>query len=70
MLPGFTVTPMTEIIPDKVKDVFKTVIPLNRFADANGNYFNIVINTYFMFIFVIKTNLILHLNSQCVGKYY
>ncbi|VVC32975.1 Hypothetical protein CINCED_3A020068 [Cinara cedri] len=35
VLPGFTVTPMTEIIPDKVKEYFKSVIPLNRFAESD-----------------------------------
>ncbi|XP_025418590.1 estradiol 17-beta-dehydrogenase 8 [Sipha flava] len=34
VLPGFTITPMTDIVPDKVKDHFKSAIPLNRFADS------------------------------------
>lgn len=38
MLPGLTATPMTEIIPDKVKEYFKSIIPLNRFAESEGNY--------------------------------
>lgn len=38
MLPGFTTTPMTDIVPDKVKEYFKSTIPMNRFADSDGKY--------------------------------
>jgi 17beta-estradiol 17-dehydrogenase/3alpha(17beta)-hydroxysteroid dehydrogenase (NAD+) len=34
VLPGFTSTAMTDVIPDKVKEYFKSVIPLNRFANS------------------------------------
>ncbi|XP_050422505.1 estradiol 17-beta-dehydrogenase 8 [Adelges cooleyi] len=35
VLPGFTITPMTDLIPDKVKDYFKSAIPMGRFSDSN-----------------------------------
>lgn len=38
MLPGFVSTPMTDVVPDKVKEYFKSAIPMNRFGDADGNY--------------------------------
>lgn len=34
VLPGFTVTPMTDMIPENIKDHFKSIIPLKRFADS------------------------------------
>jgi len=33
VLPGFTVTPMTDVIPDKIKEYYKSNIPLNRYAE-------------------------------------
>ncbi|XP_050542221.1 (3R)-3-hydroxyacyl-CoA dehydrogenase isoform X2 [Daktulosphaira vitifoliae] len=32
VLPGFTITPMTDIVPEKVKNYFKSAVPLGRFA--------------------------------------
>lgn len=34
VLPGFTVSPMTDMIPENIKEMFKTAIPMNRFAEA------------------------------------
>ncbi|KAE9527668.1 hypothetical protein AGLY_012741 [Aphis glycines] len=34
VLPGFTVSPMTDMIPENIKEIFKTAIPMNRFAEA------------------------------------
>jgi len=34
VLPGFTVSPMTDMIPENIKEFFKTAIPMNRFADS------------------------------------
>lgn len=37
VLPGFIKTPMTDAIPDKVKDKFLPLIPTGRFGYTNGN---------------------------------
>lgn len=50
MLPGFTITPMTDIIPDKVKEYFKSVIPLNRFAESEGNHWNTYITLIIIYM--------------------
>ncbi|XP_060842259.1 estradiol 17-beta-dehydrogenase 8 [Rhopalosiphum padi] len=34
VLPGFTVSPMTDMIPGNIKEFFKTAIPMNRFAES------------------------------------
>jgi len=39
VLPGFTVSPMTDMIPENIKEIFKAAIPMNRFAEAEGNHF-------------------------------
>jgi len=36
VLPGFTVTPMTDVVPDKVKDVVTSMIPLRRMGQPEG----------------------------------
>lgn len=37
VLPGFIKTPMTDAIPDKVKQKFLAFIPAGRFGYTNGN---------------------------------
>lgn len=37
VLPGFIKTPMTDAVPDKVKDKFVKQIPLRRFGTPEGN---------------------------------
>lgn len=37
VLPGFTITPMTDMIPENIKEYFKSAIPLKRFANSEGN---------------------------------
>ncbi|XP_016658848.1 estradiol 17-beta-dehydrogenase 8-like isoform X3 [Acyrthosiphon pisum] len=34
VLPGFTTTPMTDMIPENIREHFKSVIPLKRFANS------------------------------------
>jgi 17beta-estradiol 17-dehydrogenase/3alpha(17beta)-hydroxysteroid dehydrogenase (NAD+) len=34
VLPGFTITPMTDMIPENIREHFKSVIPLKRFANS------------------------------------
>lgn len=36
ILPGFIKSPMTDIIPEKVKEKFIPLIPCGRFGDPNG----------------------------------
>lgn len=36
---GFTHTPMTEVVPDKVKSMVMQQIALKRFAEPEGNFF-------------------------------
>lgn len=38
ILPGIIVTPMTEVVPDKVKEKFLSVIPLARLGKPEGRY--------------------------------
>jgi len=39
VLPGFTITPMTDMIPENIREHFKSAIPLKRFASSEGNHF-------------------------------
>ncbi|XP_022183228.1 estradiol 17-beta-dehydrogenase 8-like [Myzus persicae] len=34
VLPGFTTTPMTDMVPENIREHFKSVIPLKRFANS------------------------------------
>ncbi|KAL4119659.1 hypothetical protein QTP88_012453 [Uroleucon formosanum] len=34
VLPGFTTTPMTDMVPENIREYFKSVIPLKRFANS------------------------------------
>ena len=36
MLPGFTVTPMTDVVPDKIKERVCQTIPLGRMGSPEG----------------------------------
>lgn len=36
VLPGFTVTPMTDVIPEKVKQMVTGMIPLGRMGNPEG----------------------------------
>lgn len=38
VLPGFTTTPMTDMVPENIREYFKSVIPLKRFANSEGNH--------------------------------
>lgn len=38
ILPGFISTPMTELVPDKLKEMFSKQIPLCRFGKPEGKY--------------------------------
>lgn len=42
ILPGFVTTPMTDLVPDKLKEVFASKIPLSRFGTPEG----IIIHKY------------------------
>lgn len=39
VLPGFIKSPMTDAIPDKVKQKFVTAIPCGRLGEPSGNAF-------------------------------
>ena len=36
VLPGFTVTPMTDVVPDKVRQQITMLIPLGRMGQPEG----------------------------------
>lgn len=38
VLPGFVDTPMTQAVPDKVKNKFMPLIPMGRFASPEGKF--------------------------------
>lgn len=42
VLPGFIKTPMTDVLPDKIKDMVITTTALKRFGEAEGNSFEMV----------------------------
>lgn len=41
VLPGFIKSPMTDAVPDKVKEKFIALIPNGRFGDPNGKLVNL-----------------------------
>lgn len=48
VLPGFTRTPMTETVPDKVIEKLLKLIPLHRVAEPEGEW--IFLSIFFLFI--------------------
>jgi NAD(P)-dependent dehydrogenase (short-subunit alcohol dehydrogenase family) len=42
VLPGFTITPMTDVVPDKVKQLVTAMIPLGRMGNPEGMYLSVL----------------------------